>query len=92
MDSVVPDKVKKERSDALHKLSDEKKHRFYLENQGKQVNVLFESDNSKGFMHGFSENYLKVKTSYNPDFVNKVIKIKLAEPGSDGVFLTDTTA
>ena len=79
MNTPVPDKVKKERSDALHKLSDEKKHRFYLENKGREVNVLFESDNSQGFMHGFSENYIKVRTPFNPEFVNQVRPIRLED-------------
>ena len=79
MNTPVPDKVKKERSDALHKLSDEKKHRFYLENKGREVNVLFESDNSQGFMHGFSENYIKVRTPFNPEFVNQVRPVRLED-------------
>ena len=84
MEAVVPDKVKKERSDALHKLSDEKKHQFYEQNQGRDAMVLFESDNSQGFMHGFTENYIKVKTTFNPDVVNQVIKVKLEILGEDG--------
>ncbi len=84
MESPVPDKVKKERSDALHKLSDVKKQRFYADNMGNNVNVLFESSNSQGFMHGFSENYIKVKTPYNPDFVNKVVPVKLEVLQEDG--------
>jgi threonylcarbamoyladenosine tRNA methylthiotransferase MtaB len=84
MESPVPDKVKKERSDSLHKLSDIKKHKFYTENMGSVVNVLFESSNSQGFMHGFSENYIKVKTPYNPDFVNKVLQVKLEVLQEDG--------
>ena len=46
--------------------------------------VLFESDNSQGFMHGFTENYIKVKTTFNPDVVNQVIKVKLEILGEDG--------
>ncbi len=84
MDASVPDKVKKERSDALHKLSDRKKHQFYLENQGREVKVLFESDNSQGYMHGFSENYIKVKTRFNPGFVNLIIRVKLENPDKEG--------
>ncbi len=88
MESPVPDKVKKERSDSLHKLSDIKKHKFYNENMGSVVNVLFESSNSQGFMHGFSENYIKVKTPYNPDFVNKVLQVKLEVLQEDGYLVT----
>ncbi len=82
----VPDKVKKERSNALHKLSDEKKHKFYLGNRNHEEHVLFESDNSQGFMHGFTRNYIKVKTKFNPGYVNQVVKVKLDHLGIDGVY------
>jgi threonylcarbamoyladenosine tRNA methylthiotransferase MtaB len=84
MDQPVPDKVKKDRSDALHKLSDAKKLQFYAENRGMEAKVLFESDNSQGFMHGFTENYIKVKTPFNPAFVNQVVEVKLDRPDMDG--------
>lgn len=84
MDHPVPDKMKKERSEALHKLSDTKKHQFYRENQGMEAKVLFESDNSQGFMHGFTENYIKVKTPFNPKFVNQVVTVKLEDLEQDG--------
>jgi threonylcarbamoyladenosine tRNA methylthiotransferase MtaB len=84
MDAAVPDKVKKERSEALHKLSDEKKHLFYQQNRNTEVEVLFESDNSKGFMHGFSENYIKVKTPFHPDLVNRIVKVKIETMVEDG--------
>ncbi len=77
INAVVHDKIKKERSDQLHKLSVGKKHLFYKQNIGKEAGVLFESDNSHGFMHGFSENYIKVKTAYNPELVNQIVQVKL---------------
>ncbi len=88
MGEPVADKVKKERSEMLHKLSLEKKRKFYLENINTEVNVLFESDNSHGFMHGFSENYIKVKTFYNPELVNRVVRVKLENIGDDGEYVT----
>ncbi len=84
MTPIVPDKEKKARSSRLHVLSEEKKQAFYLQNQGREVNVLFESDNSLGFMHGFSENYIKVKMPYNPTYVNRVVKVKLENLTADG--------
>jgi len=87
MAEPVPDKVKKERSEALHRLSDEKKHRFYRNNHGKVVSVLFESDNSHGFMHGFSENYIRVKTAYNAELVNQTVSVTLENLGEDGEYV-----
>lgn len=88
MMSPVPERVKKERSDALHRLSDEKKHQFYFENMGRDVKVLFESDNTQGYMHGFSENYIKVKNPFNAALVNQVRSVKLVDLADDG-YVTD---
>ena len=90
MTALVPDKVKKERSGALHKLSDQKKQQFYLQNRGRKAMVLFESDNSQGFMHGFTENYIKVKTKFNPEYVNRIVQVKLenlVEEGEEAIFV-----
>ncbi len=84
METPVADIVKKERSELLHQLSDRKKYQFYTENAGREVEVLFESDHSNGFMHGFSENYIRVKTPFNPEFINRVLKVKLDTPNKDG--------
>ena len=32
--------------------------------------VLFEGENKEGYIHGFTENYVKVKTPWNPELVN----------------------
>jgi threonylcarbamoyladenosine tRNA methylthiotransferase MtaB len=89
--ALIPDKVnnkqKRERSRILHELSDRKKAVFYKENIGSTWPVLFESDNSNGFMHGFTGNYLKVKTAFREDFINEIIPVKLDMLDSDGTFL-----
>ena len=54
---------------------------------GSTRNVLFESDNAGGFMHGFTGNYLKVKSRYNESFVNQIVEVKLDTLDKDGVFL-----
>ncbi|MCX6248783.1 MAG: tRNA (N(6)-L-threonylcarbamoyladenosine(37)-C(2))-methylthiotransferase MtaB [Bacteroidetes bacterium] len=77
MDEPVQDKIKKYRSEALHQLSEEKKSAFYHQNKGLTKSVLFESDNSGGFMHGFTENYIKVKTPYDENLVNQIVSVKL---------------
>lgn len=77
MEEHVQDKIKKQRSEALHQLSDSKKKMFYLKNQGLDAKVLFESDSTGGFMHGFTENYIKVETKFDPALVNKICNVKL---------------
>jgi threonylcarbamoyladenosine tRNA methylthiotransferase MtaB len=77
MEGTVQDKVKKERSHLLHQLSEKKKKAFYLKNKGSMAKVLFEGDNNEGFMHGFTENYIKVRTDFNPSLVNQIVDVRL---------------
>lgn len=86
MDNPIHDREKKRRSDLLHRLSDEKKSLFYTNNAGKMASVLFESDNSAGFMHGFTENYIKVKTPFQPEMVNQVVPVQLVSCDEDGMY------
>lgn len=38
--------------------------------------MLFESDVKDGYMHGFSKNYVKVRTPYDPLLVNEIVPVK----------------
>jgi threonylcarbamoyladenosine tRNA methylthiotransferase MtaB len=46
---------------------------------------LFEGENKQGYIHGFTENYIKVKSPWNPSLVNTLHKVSLKEIDSDGV-------
>jgi threonylcarbamoyladenosine tRNA methylthiotransferase MtaB len=45
---------------------------------------LFESENKEGYIHGFTENYVKVKTPWNPELVNTLHDIQLTKIDEDG--------
>jgi threonylcarbamoyladenosine tRNA methylthiotransferase MtaB len=79
MGGDVPDTIRKTRSQELHHLSEKKKIEFYLRNKGKNMTVLFESDNDEGWMHGFTENYIKVKRTFDPALVNALEEVRLEE-------------
>ncbi|MCO5259666.1 MAG: tRNA (N(6)-L-threonylcarbamoyladenosine(37)-C(2))-methylthiotransferase MtaB [Crocinitomicaceae bacterium] len=85
MGDSVPMNIRHERSKRLHILSDKKKRQFYEENVGKTKDVLFENDNDEGFMHGFTDNYVKVKFPYDEKLSNTVHKVQLTEIDRDGV-------
>jgi threonylcarbamoyladenosine tRNA methylthiotransferase MtaB len=87
MMELVPDKIKKQRSNLLHILSDKKKLAFYQKNEDLEEHVLFESDNSNGFMHGFTENYIKVKSPFNTKLINQITKVKLEQFENDFSYL-----
>ena len=81
MTGLVQDRIKKQRSDILHDLSHKKKQTFYKKNQGYEANVLFESANSDGYMHGFTGNYVRVSTPYRTELVNQIKRVKLEHLG-----------
>lgn len=85
MGGVVPKKVRNKRSKMLRGLSVKKRRAFYESQIGKSLRVLFESENKEGYIHGFTENYVKVKTPWNPSLVNTVHQIKLTEIAEDGL-------
>ena len=85
MDGVVPDAVRAKRSKRLRGLSAKKRNAFYESQLGKEKTVLFESDNKQGYIHGFTENYVKVKAPWDPALVNTLHKVKLTKIDVDGM-------
>ncbi|MFY7670179.1 tRNA (N(6)-L-threonylcarbamoyladenosine(37)-C(2))-methylthiotransferase MtaB [Tenacibaculum sp. MEBiC06402] len=85
MDGVVPKNVRAKRSKMLRGLSVKKRRAFYESQLGNTLTVLFESENKEGYIHGFTENYVKVKTPWNPSLVNTLHEVKLTEIDEDGL-------
>jgi threonylcarbamoyladenosine tRNA methylthiotransferase MtaB len=85
MDGVVDKAVRKKRSKMLRILSAKKKRAFYESQLGTTSKVLFEADNKEGWIHGFTENYIKVKTHWDPALVNQLLEIRLTEIDQDGL-------
>jgi hypothetical protein len=54
---------------------------------GQESDVLFESDNSNGFMHGFTGNYIKVSTPFDPGLANQIKKVKLENLNDDMTYI-----
>ncbi len=86
LDGKVCANDKCDRSRRLHELSERKKILFYEANQGRMDRVLFESDNTGGYMHGFTENYVRVRTPYDPELVNRVVELRLGSLDENGDF------
>lgn len=81
----VPMENRRERSKILHLLSDRKKLAFYQTQVGKRKTVLFEQEENEGWLYGFSENYVKVKTPYNEALINQIVAVELTEIDRDGL-------
>ncbi|MFC6878118.1 tRNA (N(6)-L-threonylcarbamoyladenosine(37)-C(2))-methylthiotransferase MtaB [Flavobacterium myungsuense] len=84
MEGVVPANVRAKRSKMLRGLSIKKRRAFYESQIGTNRTVLFESENKEGYIHGFTENYVKVKTPWNPELVNTLQEINLTRIDEDG--------
>jgi threonylcarbamoyladenosine tRNA methylthiotransferase MtaB len=85
MPGIVPKNVRAKRSKMLRGLSVKKRRAFYESQLGTTRTVLFEGENKMGYINGFTENYVKVKTPWNPELVNTLHEIKLTEIDEDGL-------
>ena len=84
MDGIVPANVRAKRSKMLRGLSVKKRRAFYESQIGTQRTVLFEAENKEGYIHGFTENYVRVKTPWNPELANTLQEINLTKIDEDG--------
>ncbi|MCG7503239.1 tRNA (N(6)-L-threonylcarbamoyladenosine(37)-C(2))-methylthiotransferase MtaB [Tenacibaculum sp. Mcav3-52] len=89
MDGVVPKKVRAKRSKMLRGLSVKKRRAFYESQLSNTLTVLFESENKEGYIHGFTENYVKVKAPWNPELVNTLHTVTLTKIDEDGLVRFD---
>jgi len=85
MDDVVPKNIRTKRSKMLRGLSVKKRRAFYESQIGSTRTVLFESENKEGYIQGLTENYVKVKSPWNPELVNTLHKVELTKIDEDGL-------
>jgi len=85
MENAVPKNIRTKRSKLLRGLSVKKRRAFYESQLGSVRTVLFEGENKSGYIHGFTENYVKVKTPWNPTLVNTLHEVELTKIDSDGL-------
>ncbi|WP_047245076.1 tRNA (N(6)-L-threonylcarbamoyladenosine(37)-C(2))-methylthiotransferase MtaB [Maribacter thermophilus] len=89
MEGVVPKDVRNKRSKMLRALSVKKRRAFYESQLGAEFEVLFEGENKEGYIHGFTQNYVKVKTPWNPALVNTIHQVRLKDIAEDGLVAID---
>ncbi len=89
MEGIVPVKERQERATMLRTLSEKKKRHFYQEKYWQLKCGLFEDDVENGFMHGFTENYVRIKAKYDPVLVNEMKQVTLASIDADGHVLVE---
>lgn len=85
MQGVVDAQTRAKRSKVLRGLSAKKKNDFYRKQLGKEGIVLWEDENKKGYIHGFTQNYVKVKAPWNPSLANTLTKVRLTTLDTDAI-------
>ncbi|OIQ22920.1 tRNA (N(6)-L-threonylcarbamoyladenosine(37)-C(2))-methylthiotransferase MtaB [Lacinutrix sp. MedPE-SW] len=83
--NVVPKNIRSKRSKMLRGLSAKKRRAYYEKQIGTSRSVLFEGENKEGYIHGFTENYVKVKAPWNPELVNTIHQVNLTKIDDDGL-------
>ncbi len=73
LDEIVPVSVRQERTKVLRTLSYRKMQDFTAKHVGETRKVLFESKNKNGMMEGYTDNYIKITTVYQPLLENQII-------------------
>ena len=82
----IPKKTRAIRSQILRKLSDKKKMNFYKSNINQIRPVLFESKNYDGYIYGYTDNYIRVKTLWSKNLVDNVVDCELIKI-DDGIIM-----
>ena len=70
---VVPISVRNERNKMLRNISFVKMQQFTSQHNGQTRKVLFEGKNKNGMMEGYTDNYIKITTPYQPALENKIV-------------------
>ncbi|HOM65148.1 MAG TPA: tRNA (N(6)-L-threonylcarbamoyladenosine(37)-C(2))-methylthiotransferase MtaB [Ignavibacteriales bacterium] len=79
IENKVEKSIKKERNFKLKRLSDFKKEIFYNNSINSIHRVIFEHTNYDGIMKGYTDNYIRVFTNFDENFVNKFVKVKILQ-------------
>ncbi|ROT09162.1 tRNA (N(6)-L-threonylcarbamoyladenosine(37)-C(2))-methylthiotransferase MtaB [Muribaculaceae bacterium Isolate-104 (HZI)] len=74
---VVENSVRHDRVKTMLAISDDKLSRFTSRFIGTVRPVLLEHSQKDGFMHGFTDNYIKVKVPAVPKLANRIVEVRL---------------
>lgn len=79
MTGKVPMEVRRQRNEMLRILSEKKRRAFYNKFVGSKRPVLLEMQQKGQHMTGFTDNYIKVKTTFAPEKINQIAKHTLLD-------------
>lgn len=73
MEQKVPMHIRHERTKTLRNLSYQKMQYFTGQHKNEVRKVLFEGADKNGMIEGYTDNYIKIQTSYRPEWVNQIV-------------------
>ena len=68
----------------LRILSAKKLREFYEQHLNQNFTVLFEQENKNGFIHGFTENYMKISHPFDEALIHKSMAISTKSLNEEG--------
>jgi threonylcarbamoyladenosine tRNA methylthiotransferase MtaB len=77
MPEHVPMQVRRERHDVLQQLSEKKRRIFYDQHVGEVREVLLEKSKTPGWLHGFTDNYIRISVPASGFLVNQLVDIRI---------------
>jgi len=81
----VPADIIKARAEALRRLSEEKKKKFFERFLDRELDVLVQEQGKNGALKGLSRNYIPVALPAGSAALNSEIRVKITEVGKDFV-------
>jgi threonylcarbamoyladenosine tRNA methylthiotransferase MtaB len=75
---------RRKRNRMLQILSEKKLRNFYLQHMGTLRPALLETKNKEGYLHGFTDNYIRVRVPYQKELQGSIINAGLREIELDG--------
>ena len=89
MSNIIPKNIRNQRSRMLRSLSEKKSRAFYNSQLNSKRIVLYESENKYGYIHGYTDNYVKVRAPWDPKLSNKLVYSKLQNIDDEGFMRTE---
>lgn len=87
MEGIINKQIRQKRNKILVGLSAKKRFNFYKKNINTKKNVLFERTNKKGFIYGYTDNFIRIKTIWNSNLINSMKLVELTKIDEDGIML-----
>ncbi len=83
---TVPARERARRSRSLRMMSEKKRLAFYESQGGSRQRVLWEHEKKKGWMYGWTDNYVRIRTKWHDDRAGSLQEVTLGAVDGSGMF------